>query len=85
MFIYPSNLKSKPNLWFWQIKDVAIIVLGAIISVLALVQTGILIPLAITAVYAVLSIQIDESSILKFIKCAFFYFIIRQQRYDWRA
>ncbi|MFI3326857.1 MAG: hypothetical protein R3Y35_11905 [Clostridia bacterium] len=85
MFIYPDNLKSKATLWMWQLRDATIVVGGVILSVFALVQTGILIPMVITVVYAILSIQVDGISILNLIQSAFFYFLFKQQRYDWKA
>lgn len=85
IFIYPDNLKSKATLWMWQLRDATIVVGGVILSVFALVQTGILIPMVITVVYAILSIQVDGISILNLIQSAFFYFLFKQQRYDWKA
>lgn len=57
MYIYPDNLKSKAVMWLWELKDLGIIAVGTLISILALTQTGIMIPLAVTAGYAVLSIS----------------------------
>lgn len=34
MYIYPDNLKSKAILWLWELRDIAIIGVGALISVL---------------------------------------------------
>lgn len=63
MYIYPDNLKSKAIMWLWELKDLGIIAVGTLISILALTQTGIMIPLAVTAGYAVLSIRLDDTSI----------------------
>ena len=38
MYIYPENLKAKPMLWLWLLRDIAIIGVAALISVLSLVQ-----------------------------------------------
>ena len=38
MYIYPDNLKAKPKLWLWELKDIAIIGIGFLLSVLALTQ-----------------------------------------------
>ncbi len=32
MYIYPDNLKSKAVLWLWELRDIAIIGVGALIS-----------------------------------------------------
>ena len=34
MYIYPENLKAKPMLWLWLLRDIAIIGVAALISVL---------------------------------------------------
>ena len=33
MYIYPDNLKSKAVLWLWELRDIAIVGVGALISV----------------------------------------------------
>ena len=48
MFIYPDNLKAKATLWLWELRDVAVIGVGFLFSVLAIAQTGILFPLVVT-------------------------------------
>ena len=40
MFIYPDNLKAKATLWLWELRDVAIIGVGFLFSILAIAQTG---------------------------------------------
>ena len=74
MFIYPDNLKAKATLWLWQLRDVAIIGVAFLISVLALAQTGTMLPLVGTVLYAFLAIQVEGSSVLEF---------LQQQYYEW--
>ena len=50
MYIYPDNLSAKATLWLWELRDLAIIGVGFLVSVFALVRTGTLIPLVVTAV-----------------------------------
>ena len=83
MYIYPDNLKSKAILWLWELRDIAIIGVGALISVFAMSQLGFLPPVVITAAYAFLSIQVDGSSILDFLRYAIRYFLMGQQTYAW--
>ena len=71
-------------LWLWELRDIGIIGVGLLISVLALTQTGIALPLVLTAVYAFLSIRFDGTSILDFLKYAAGFLITKQQFYDWR-
>ena len=84
MFIYPDNLKAKATLWLWELRDVAIIGVGFLFSVLALVQTGTLFPLVVTVLYAFLSIRLEEASILDFLRYAVCFLFLRQQYYEWR-
>lgn len=83
MYIYPDNLKSKAVMWMWELKDIGIIAVCAIISILAITQTGFMLPLAATAGYAFLTIRVDDVSIMMFIKSAWRYFV-GQQYYEWR-
>ena len=54
-------------LWLWELRDIGIIGVGLLISALALTQTGIALPLVLTAVYTFLSIRFDGTSILDFL------------------
>ena len=83
MYIYPDNLKSKAVLWLWELRDIAIIGVGALISVFAMAQLGFLPPVVITAAYAFLSIRLEDSSILDFLHYAACYFILHQQNFNW--
>lgn len=84
MYMYPDNLKAKATLWLWELKDIGIIGVGLLISVFALSQTGILVPIVITSVYAFLAIRFEDTSILDFIRYACAFFILKQQMYEWR-
>ena len=93
MYIYPEHLKAKATMWLWQLRDLTIIGIGALFSVFAAAQTGILIlaltqtafflPILLTAVYAFLTIRFEDTSILDFISYACAYFF-RQQLFIWR-
>jgi hypothetical protein len=82
--MYPDNLKAKATLWLWELKDIGIIGVGLLISVFALSQTGILVPIVITVVYAFLAIRFEDTSILDFIRYACAFFILKPQMYEWR-
>ena len=84
MYIYPENLKAKPMLWLWLLRDIAIIGVGALISVMALVQGVGMAPLVGTVLYDFLSIQVDGSSILDFLRRAACFLFLQQQKYEWR-
>ena len=63
MFIYPENLKAKPMLWLWLLRDIAVIGIGALLSVLALTQGLGMGLLVVTVLYAFLTIQVDGSAV----------------------
>ena len=71
-------------MWLWELKDIAIIGVGLVISSLAVTQTKIFIPLVLTAAYAFLSIRFEGTSILDFIRYAGAFFLTKQQFYEWR-
>ena len=63
MYLYPDNLKAKATLFLWELRDVGIIGVGLLLSVFALAQLHIFLPIVITAVYAFLSIRFEGTSI----------------------
>lgn len=83
MYIYPEHLKAKATMWLWQLRDLTIVGVGVLLSVLAVTQTGILIPALLTAAYAFLTIRFEDTSILDFLCYASTYFF-RQQFFEWR-
>lgn len=83
MYIYPDNLKARATLWLWALRDIAVIGVGALISVFALARLGFFPPIVITAVYAFLAIRVEDTSILDFIRYAVDFFLVRRQTFDW--
>ena len=51
LYIYPQNLKATANLWLWSLRDFALICVGLLLSLVALTQMGILLPLSLTAAF----------------------------------
>ena len=84
IYIYPHNLKSKAKLWFWNLRDIVIIGVALLISILALTKINFFLPLALTFVYMFLSIQPDDISVLDFIKQGIQYFLLKQQYFVWK-
>lgn len=75
---------AKPTLWLWELRDVAIAGAGFLLSLIALVQTGLMAPLVGSALYAFLSIQVNGASVLDFIRYAVCFLFLRQQSYVWK-
>ena len=84
MYIYPDNLKSRATLWLWQLRDIGIIGVCALVSILSFTQAELFLPIVLTAVYAFLTIRFEDTSILDFIRYACAYFFMRQQFFEWR-
>lgn len=83
-YLYPQNLKATTNLWLWSLKDFTILGVSLLLSIVVLVQFRWLIPIAVTLCYGFLTIRMDETTILDFIKYAVRYFISTQQYYEWK-
>ncbi len=83
MYIYPDDLRAKARLWLWELRDVAAIGIGFLLSVLALVQGLGMFLLVLTVLYAFLSIRMEGASILDFMRCAICFLFLHQQYYEW--
>ena len=83
-YLYPQNLRATANLWLWGMKDFIVLGICALLSIVAMVQFGWIIPGALTLSFGVLTIRKDDFTILDFIKNAVRYFITGQQYYEWR-
>ena len=85
MYVYPDNLKSKPTLWLWQLRDIGIIGIEAVVAVFVLSKVRTPIPVVIAALHAFLTIRFEDISILDFITYAFRFFVSKNQFYKWRG
>ena len=83
-YLYPQNLKATANLWLWSLRDFAILCVAALLSVLALAQLHFMVPAAVTLCFGFLTIRMEDTTVLDFLRYAASYFISSQQNYDWR-
>lgn len=83
MYIYPNDLKAKAKLWLWELRDIAILGVGLLLSVFALVIGLGMTPLVASILFGLLSIRADGASVLDFIRYAAAFFF-RQQYFEWR-
>lgn len=83
MHLYPNNLRSKPILWLWHLKDIVIIGISTLIAVFIYAQFSNIYLLVGVAVYAILSLRFDDLSILDFIVHSCRFFILESQTYTW--
>ena len=81
-YYYPYNLRSQAKLWLWNLRDIVIIGIALLISILALAQMKFILPLALTLVYMFLSIRLDDVCVLDYIRCGSRYFLLSQQYYE---
>ena len=84
-YLYPQNLRAVANMWLWSLKDFAILGIAALLSVVILVQLRIFIPAAATLCFGFLTIRMDDTTVVDFIRYAVRYFISTQQYYEWKA
>lgn len=83
-YLYPQNLKATANLWLWGLRDFTIIGIAALISIVILVNLGWVIPAVATLCYGFLTIRMDETTVMDFIRYAVRYFMSTQQYFEWR-
>lgn len=83
-YIYPQNLKAQARLWLWNLQDIAILGVALLISLLAISQLKLFLPLTATMCYGFLTMRFDDASVLDYIKKALKYFLTTQQEYKWR-
>lgn len=83
-YIYPQNLKATANLWFWSMRDFVILAIAVLLSAVILVQLKTVILAAVTLCYGFLTIRMDETTVLDFMRYAVRYLISTQQYFEWR-
>ena len=83
-YIYPQNLKATANLWLWGLRDFCIIGIAALLSVVILVYVQFFVPAVVTLCYASLTIRMDDTTVLDYMKYAVKFLISTQQYFEWR-
>lgn len=83
-YAYPDNLKARPTLWLWELRHIAFIGAGLLLSVLAFAQLGTLVPFVVLAVFAFVTIRMEEMTILNYLCFSVRFFLIGQQLFFWR-
>lgn len=83
-YIYPQNLKAKPHLWLWGLRDFVILALCVLLSLVLLVHSGFLLPLALTLCFAFMTIRMEDTTVMDYLGYAARHFITSQKFYEWR-
>lgn len=83
-YLYPQNMRTEAKLWFWGLKDIIILAIALTLSVVSWAKLSFVLPAALSLIYGVLSMRLDESSVLDYIKRAARFFITTQQYFEWK-
>lgn len=83
MYKYPANLREKAKMGLWTLGDVVAITILALISIMLLTRLNFLIPLVGTAVYMLLSANVNDTSIKEYLIYIFRYCASGVQYYIW--
>ena len=85
MYIYPDNLKGKSTMFLWTLRDMLVIIIGAVVSAALAALFDFVLPGVAVGVYAFLTLRIDnELNISDYIRFAFQFFVTTQHLYYWR-
>lgn len=82
-YLYPQNLKARANLWLWSLRDFLILCIAVLISAVIFLNSGVMLPAAVSLSYGFLTIRRDDTAVADFIGYAVRFFITGQQYYEW--
>ena len=82
-YLYPQNMRTEAKLWFWSLKDVIILAIALTLSVVSWAKLNFIVPAAMTLVYGFISMRLDETSVLDYIRRAARYLLTTQQCFIW--
>ena len=78
-YLYPQNLRASANLWLWNLRDFLILCIAVLISAVILLNSGVMLPGAVSLAYGFLTIRKDETAVLDSIGYGVRFFISGQQ------
>ena len=82
--MYPQNLKATANLWLWSLRDFVILSIVVLISAAIFINSGVLLPAALSLCFGFLTIRKDDITVVDFLGYAARFFLTGQQYYEWR-
>lgn len=82
--MYPQNLKAMANLWLWSLRDFVILSIAVLISAAIFINSGVLLPAALSLCFGFLTIRKDDITVVDFLGYAARFFLTGQQYYEWR-
>ena len=85
MYIYPDNLKGKSTMFLWTLRDMLIVMIGAVLSAACAAVFDFIIPGGAGGAYALLTTRVDsELTIPDYIRFALRFVVTEQQVFYWR-
>ena len=72
---------SSPAFLFWSLRDLIVIILSVVVSIVIWITLGTYIPLSFALLNAFLSIRTEEKSISEYLRLAFRFVFIDQKTY----
>lgn len=82
--MYPQNLKATASLWLWSLRDFVILSIAVLISAAIFINSGVLLPAALSLCFGFLTIRKDDITVVDFLGYAARFFLTGQQYYEWR-
>ena len=83
-YIYPQNLKAKPHLWLWGMRDFVILAIAALLAVGLPAHTSPPLPLAGAPRFAFMTIRMEDTTVMDYLGYAARHFVTSQKYYEWR-
>lgn len=83
-YYYPENLEAPATVLLWTRKNFFIIAFSIVFALL-IASVGFLIPLVAVTLYAILTVQFDDITLLGYIAKIGSYLLTKQQRYFWEV
>ena len=83
-YLYPQNLRATAKTWLWSLRDFAIVGIGALVAVLMLTATHSFVPISLVLLYAFVTIRLEDTTVLDFLRYAGRFFLTSQQYFEWR-
>ena len=81
-YLYPKDMKSKPKVLAWNVRDLAIAAMLFLFGLLIAVNSGFFYVMVIGIVYALLTVQAGNNSVMDYIIYLLRYFFT-QQEFRW--
>ena len=71
-------------MWLWSLRDFVILSIAVLISAAIFINSGVLLPAALSLCFGFLTIRKDDITVVDFLGYAARFFLTGQQYYEWR-